>query len=68
MNINASTSAGALLGGDIGTLIIKCLRYFWNIPVDDEAAGAIVSVCIFLACHLIPDPTSAGPLPAKGAK
>lgn len=54
MNIDASKSAGALLGTDLGQLICSSLQYFGHIPINSQTEAAIVGICIFLASHFIP--------------
>lgn len=55
MNIDASKSAGVLLGTDLGQLIVAALQYFWHIPVSDVVAGSITGICIFVFSHIIPN-------------
>jgi hypothetical protein len=61
MNLDASKSAGALLGTDVAQLIVAALQYFWHIPVSDLVSGSITGICIFVFSHLIPS----GPLGPK---
>ena len=57
MKFDASKSAGALIGTDVGQLIVAAMQYFWHIPVSDVISGSITGICIFLFSHLIPNPT-----------
>jgi hypothetical protein len=63
IQIDASKSAGVLLGTDVGQLIVAALQYFWHIPVSDVVAGSITGICIFVFSHLIPN--TSGPTAPK---
>jgi hypothetical protein len=54
MNIDASKSAGVLLGTDIAQLICGALTYFWHIPVSGVIESSITGICIFIVAHLVP--------------
>lgn len=65
MNLDASKSAGALLGTDVAQLIVAAMQYFWHIPVSDLVSGSITGICIWLFSHLIP--SSPGPTAPKAS-
>lgn len=61
MKLDASKSAGALLGVPVAQLICSALRYFWHVPVDSATEAEITAVVVFALSHLIPsNPTNAG--------
>lgn len=55
MNIDASKSAGALLGTNVAQLICACLTYFAHIPISGTNEAAIAGICIWLFAHVIPN-------------
>ena len=54
MKLDASKSAGALLGMQLGELICAGLTYFAHIPISGVIEADITGVCIFLISHFFP--------------
>lgn len=63
MNIDASKSAGALIGTYLAQLICVGLPYFAHIPINGATEASITGLCIFLCSHFIPN--SRGPTAPK---
>lgn len=54
MKLDASKSAGALLGVPVAQLVCSALRYFGHVPVDPATEAEITAVVVFALSHLIP--------------
>jgi hypothetical protein len=54
MNLDASKSAGALVGTYAAELICASLTYFAHIPISGQTEAAVTGLCIFLAAHFFP--------------
>lgn len=65
MNIDPAKATGALVGGDIGQLIVASLHQFAHIDCSQAVEASIISLCIFLASHFLV-PTQPA-MPAIGA-
>lgn len=59
MNIDASKSAGALLGTYVAQLVCAGLPYFAHIPINGATEASITGLCIFIFSHLIPNGATA---------
>jgi len=61
MKLDASKSAGALVGGAVAQLLCASLKHFAGLPLDATTESSITVLCIFTASHLVPtNPTNAG--------
>ena len=57
MNIDASKSAGALIGGAVAQLLCASLRHFLSLPLDATTESSITVLSVFACSHLVPNPT-----------
>ena len=55
MKLDASKSAGALVGGAIAQILCSSLKYFAHVPIDPTTSSSVTILCIFLASHFIPN-------------
>lgn len=63
MKLDASKSAGALVGGAIAQIVCASLKHFANLPLDATTESSVTILSVFLASHLIPNST--GPTAPK---
>ena len=59
MKLDASKSAGALVGGAAAQIICASLKHFAHLPLDATTESSITVLAVFLASHLLPN--SPGP-------
>jgi hypothetical protein len=62
MKLDASKSAGALVGGAVAQIACASLKHFASLPLDSVTESSITILCIFLASHLIPNELPAQPV------
>jgi len=64
MKLDASKSAGALVGGAVAQIVCAALKHFANLPLDATTESSITILCVFAASHLIPN--DSGPTAPQG--
>lgn len=64
MKLDASKSAGALVGGAVAQIVCASLKHFANLPLDATTESSVTILSVFMASHLIPN--SPGPTAPKG--
>jgi hypothetical protein len=55
MKLDASKSAGALVGGALAQIVCASLKHFANLPLDATTESSVTILCIFVASHLVPN-------------
>jgi hypothetical protein len=55
MKLDASKSAGALVGGAFAQIVCAALKHFANLPLDATTESSVTVLCIFSASHLVPN-------------
>ena len=55
MKLDASKSAGALVGGAFAQIVCASLKHFANLPLDATTESSVTVLAVFLASHLIPN-------------
>ncbi len=55
MKLDASKSAGALVGGAFAQIVCASLKHFAHLPLDGTTESSITVLSIFVASHLFPN-------------
>lgn len=65
MKLDASKSAGALIGGAVAQLACASLKHFAALPLDATTESSITVLCVFAASHLVSSNPTQGQIGPK---